>query len=153
MTEDLKLLVELDANDERRDQILQRVRNFNDDHSQWHRDVRKEGGLALDVYALDARGELLGGLVGETYWGWLAIDYLWVSEEHRRNGLGSLLILEAETIAIEQRDCRWAKVSTFSFQAPEFYQKLGYDIIGQMDDYPPGESMYWLKKTLPTQSS
>jgi ribosomal protein S18 acetylase RimI-like enzyme len=149
MTERLNLIVEQTANDDWRDHVLQQVRAFNDDHSNWHRDVRSTGGTPLDVFALDESQQILGGLVGETYWGWLAIDYLWIAEAHRHNGLGSLLLLEAETVAIEQRQCKWAKVSTFSFQAPVFYQNLGYEIIGKMDDYPPGEAMYWLKKDLP----
>jgi GNAT superfamily N-acetyltransferase len=149
MTENLNIIVEDIADEPRREQILKNLRNYNDQQSQWHQSIRKGGAQPLDVFALDEDKKILGGLVGETYWGWLAIDYLWVTEEHRSNGLGSLLVLEAETVALEQRNCQWAKVSTFSFQAPSFYKRLGYDIIGQLDDYPPGETMYWLKKTLP----
>jgi GNAT superfamily N-acetyltransferase len=149
MTEHLNIVVEYEANETRREFILNNLRRFNDSQSMWHQSIRKEGAKPLDVFALDDKGNVLGGLIGETYWGWLAIDYLWLVDVHRGNGLGSLLVLEAETVALENRECQWSKVSTFSFQAPNFYQNLGYEIIGQLDDYPPGETMYWLKKTLP----
>jgi predicted N-acetyltransferase YhbS len=153
MTEHLNIVVEHEADETRRDLILKNLRSFNDSQSHWHQAIRKEGAQPLDVFALDDDGNILGGLIGETYWGWLAIDYLWVVDVHRSNGLGSLLVLEAETVAIEKRDCQWSKVSTFSFQAPSFYENLGYDIAGQLDNYPPGETMFWLKKTLPTPSN
>jgi len=148
VSEKLNILIEHEANIVRREQMLQSIRDYNDSASQYHREIRAEGAKPLDVYAFDNEDNIIGGLVGDTYWGWLAIDYLWVTEEHRHNGLGSLLMMEAETVAVEQRQCQWAKLSTFSFQAPIFYKNLGYQVTGEMKDYPPGQTMLWLKKDL-----
>ncbi|MFT7697739.1 MAG: GNAT superfamily N-acetyltransferase [Reinekea sp.] len=148
MTDDLQILIDHRAHAKRREKVLLALRAYNDGQSSWHKEMRSKGGRPLDVYALDQNKQIIAGLVGETFWGWLSIDYLWVTEAHRHNGLGSLLLLEAETVAIA-RKCQWAKVTTFSFQAPTFYQNLGYQVSGQLDNYPPGHTLYWLKKTLP----
>lgn len=149
MNDKMNLVVEHTANQERREKILQSVRQYNDSASAWHQKIRHDGGTPLDLYAFDQRDQLIGGLISETFWGWLAIDYLWVTDEHRHFGLGSFLVLEAETIAAETRQVERVKVSTFSFQAPSFYLKLGYTITGEMKDYPPGQTMFWMRKELP----
>jgi GNAT superfamily N-acetyltransferase len=89
--------------------------------------------------------QLLGGLVGRTYWDWLEVDNLWVDESLRRQGLGRTLLAEAETEAII-RGCTRAHLKTFSFQAKRFYEALGYRPVGQLENHPPGEVYYWLRK-------
>ena len=46
------------------------------------------------------------------------------------------------------RGCTRVFLQTYSFQAKDFYQKLGYQVVGQLDDYPPGQSFYWMRKEL-----
>ncbi len=46
------------------------------------------------------------------------------------------------------RGCHGAYLDTFSFQAPDFYQKLGYEIYGKLDDFPKGHCRYFLRKKL-----
>jgi len=57
-------------------------------------------------------------------------------------------MLQREENKARSRGCVSAKLSTFSFQARDFYEKLGYKIVGQMSDYPPEESFYWMRKQL-----
>lgn len=92
-------------------------------------------------------GRLLGGLTGHTQWGWLYIKLLWVAPQQRGSGLGRQLMLAAESEA-QQRGCHAAFVNTFSFQAPTFYQKLGYTIWGQLEEYPAGYQRIYLQKKL-----
>ena len=92
------------------------------------------------------RGDILAGVAGETYSGWLFIRYLWVSDGLRRNGVGRELMAGAESRAFE-RGCHSAWVDTFSFQAPGFYRKLGYRVFGELD-YPPGHTRIFLQKQL-----
>ena len=92
-------------------------------------------------------GRLLGGLTGHTHWGWLYIKLLWVAPQQRGSGLGRQLMLAAEREA-QQRGCHTAFVNTFSFQAPTFYQKLGYTIWGQLEEYPAGHQRIYLQKKL-----
>ena len=102
----------------------------------------------LDVTVRDAAGTIVGGLVANTHWGWLEVDLLWVDERVRGQGWGTRLLRAAEDEA-RRRGCRHARLSTWSFQARPFYEKLGYRVFGQIDDYPPGATDYILCKDLP----
>jgi GNAT superfamily N-acetyltransferase len=99
----------------------------------------------LGVFARDGEN-IVAGLAGGTYCGWLFIRYLWVSDALRGMGLGRDLMGAAEGRALE-RGCHSAWVDTFSFQAPGFYRKLGYDVFGELD-YPPSHRRFFLKKRL-----
>ncbi len=98
----------------------------------------------LTLSARDAAGEIVGGVVAEIHWTSLQIDYLWVDEGQRGHGLGRTLLLRAEA-AGRERGCTWATLTTFDFQARGFYEKLGYRVVGEQTDYPPGHSYYWLR--------
>ncbi|MBD2363924.1 GNAT family N-acetyltransferase [Anabaena minutissima FACHB-250] len=101
----------------------------------------------LGVFIRDAQGEIVGGLIGKTHWGWLCVSHLWVAEALRGQGYGQQLLLEAEKAA-KQRCCSHAYLDTFSFQALGFYQRLGYQIFGVLKDYPPGHERYFLQKQI-----
>lgn len=90
-------------------------------------------------------GELLAGLKALIGYSWMFIDLLWVNPSHRKGGLGSQLLARAEAVARE-RGCLGAHLETFSFQAPDFYERHGFREFGRIDDYPPGHATIWLKK-------
>jgi len=100
----------------------------------------------LWIMARDANGRLIGGLKGRSSYAWLFIDWLWVSSETRGQGVGVKLMQKAESAALE-RQCVVAYVSTFSFQAPNFYRRIGYEDFGRIDGFPAGHACIWLKKT------
>ena len=91
--------------------------------------------------------EVVGGVLGETYWDWLYIDLLWVKDELRGRGYGRRLMTLAEDEA-RQRGAKNAYLDTFSFQAPEFYEQLGYEVFGELQDYPAGHQRYFFTKKL-----
>jgi GNAT superfamily N-acetyltransferase len=101
----------------------------------------------LDIFMRDAGGAIVGGITAATFWGWLDVDTLWVSEELRGRGFGARLLAEAEAEA-RRRGCRHARLDTYSFQARGFYAKQGYRVVGEMVDFPPGSTFYWLRKDL-----
>lgn len=109
--------------------------------------VEKDGHTPLNIVEYDADGNIIGGILGGTYWGWMYIDIMWVREDHRRKGLGSKLISEAEKEAV-RRGCHHVHVDTMSWQAPEFYKKHGYEVIGVLPDIPKGNEKYLLMKAL-----
>ena len=88
-----------------------------------------------------------GGLNGFLSYGWLFIETIWVAEPARSQGWGSKLMAAAEEEARRQ-GCRHAWLDTFSFQARAFYEKLGYQVFGELEDFPPGHSRYFLRKNL-----
>lgn len=102
---------------------------------------------SVGIVLRDGAGDLVGGLKGVTGMGWLYIGVLWLDEAYRGRGLGSELLRRAESEACE-RGCRAACVTSFSFQAPDFYRRNGYEIFGELDDYPEGETMVFMRKAL-----
>jgi len=70
---------------------------------------------------------------------------LWIAEGFRQRGLGKSLLLAAEREAVH-RGCSNAHCDTFDFQSLPFYQRSGYTIFGQLDDYPSGHTRYFLQK-------
>jgi GNAT superfamily N-acetyltransferase len=82
-----------------------------------------------------------------TLWQWLTIDWLWLEETVRGQGFGSQLLAIAEDEG-RRRGCVNSYVETLSFQAPDFYQKHGYQIVGELQDFPAGHSRYYLRKSL-----
>ncbi len=95
----------------------------------------------------DSKENIVGGLEGFIGLGWLHIGTLWIAEELRGDGYGKALLLAAEEEAVN-RGCLNVYVFTYSFQAPEFYQHLGYEVFGELTDFPPGHRRYFLKKNL-----
>ena len=100
----------------------------------------------LNLYAEDDSGELMAGLVVETFGNWLEIENLFVKEDLRGQGIGSQLLQQAESEA-KKRNCRYVFVNTYQFQAPAFYQKHGYKEVFTLKDYPyDGQRHYYQKE-------
>lgn len=127
--------------------IKTNLKRFNDSHSPLHKSQRKIGRHTLDIYLRNTQNQVVGGLMGGTYWSWLSIDELWIEKAWRGQGVGSKLIQLAEEEALN-RKCRKSQVKTWSFQAKEFYIKQGYQVTGKLEDYPEGMTFYWLYKSL-----
>ena len=101
----------------------------------------------LNIVEYDEAKNVIAGILGGTYWGWMHIDILWVDEKHRKAGLGSKLLNAAEEEA-KKRGCHSVHVDTMSWQAPDFYKKLGYKVISELDDIPTGNKKFHLIKDL-----
>ena len=90
--------------------------------------------IPLFLSARDEAGKVIGGLEGLMIHKWLRIQIMAVDPDHRRNGLGTDLVHRAEELAVQQ-GCRHAFVDTMSYQAPGFYERLGYRVAGQIPDW------------------
>lgn len=95
----------------------------------------------------DDNGDMIGGLIGTINWRWCYIKLLWVEESKRGSGYGRALMERTEQYARNQH-CVGMHVHTLSYQAPEFYELLGYEKFGQLDNYPPGHCRIYFKKNL-----
>ena len=121
--------------------IREELNQFNNER------VGEDGHTPLNIVEYDTNGNIIGGILGGTYWGWMYVDILWVHESHRHKGIGSKLLCKAEKEAI-RRGCHHVHLDTMSWQAPEFYQKHGYEVIGILPDIPNGNQKYLFMKAL-----
>ena len=129
-------------NETERQFVINGIDNYN---------IAKTGETAyypVNFFLKSESGEVFGGLLGHIWGKWLNVTYLWLAEPARSSGHGRALMLRAEKYAME-RGCVGAFVSTFSFQARPFYEKLGYQVFGVLEGFPPGHSHFHLKKALP----
>ena len=129
------------AGDEARKVILDSLVAYN----------RQNAGLSghrpLAVLINDVNSAVIGGLWGRTAYGWLYTEMLFVPEPLRGRGLGTDIMLQAEKEALA-RGCHSAWLDTFEFQARAFYEKIGYECFGELNNYPFGFSRYFMKKAL-----
>jgi len=99
----------------------------------------------LSIIARDNEGKLIGGVSGRTIFRNFLIGVLWVDKVSRGTGLGRQLMEIAEDEA-KKRGCLVAQVDTLDFQAPIFYQKLGFEIVGTVPAFSGSPERYFLLK-------
>ncbi len=99
------------------------------------------------IHARDSEGNLVGGVTATINWKWLAVKLLWVREGVRGRGLGRDLMNAIEDLG-RSRGCLRAHVDTLGFQAPAFYEQLGYEPFAELPDYAPGYPRIYYRKAL-----
>ncbi|MFA9379101.1 MAG: GNAT family N-acetyltransferase [Lachnotalea sp.] len=85
--------------------------------------------------------------MGDTHGNWLTVEYLWVNKVLRGQHIGSKILKKAEETA-KERGCKYVFLDTFSFQAPEFYKKHGYQEIFTLEEYPVTGKRHYFTKIL-----
>lgn len=113
---------------------------FNDEAAPQH-EVRP-----LSCFARLASGEVVGGAIGRTWGPCCELQQLWVDPAFRRHGAGARLVHDFEAHA-QARGCETFYLETFSFQAPEFYRALGYEVRYEHAVYPHGIVKYLMVRT------
>ena len=139
MSETLRISSEPTASRDDKDRVREMLGLFN---------VAKTGHDAyheLAIFLRDGNNRVRGGVLGDAWGGWLHVSILWIEEPFRRqrHGVALMQAIEDEARAL---GCRAAHLDSFSFQAPGFYEKLGYTEFGRLEDYPPGHSQHFLWK-------
>lgn len=99
------------------------------------------------VFIRDADRAIVGAISGYTAWGWLYIQWLWVDERMRGQKMASKMLDAAEKEALE-RGCHGALIDTFSPIALKTYERQGYQVFGELADFPIGRSRVYLQKKL-----
>jgi len=110
-------------------------------------ELLKKPGKDINLYLKDESGKAVGGLFCETWLYGLYLDVFWIADEYRHKGYGRIMITEAERLG-KELGCTFAHTSTFTYQSPEFYTNMGYEIFGVNDEYPDGIKQIFLKKKL-----
>ncbi|MBK3496370.1 GNAT family N-acetyltransferase [Viridibacillus sp. YIM B01967] len=140
--------VSLDKNEEFSTFLSTKIMEFNNEHSIHHREVRKVGSRhPINIIVTNEQQQWVGGISAEVYWNWVEINDFWFGEEFRGKGLGSELLNKTEKLAIE-KGAEKALLTTYDFQARSFYELKGYEVVGEIKDYPPGSSYFTMVKKL-----
>lgn len=104
-------------------------------------------GKWLAIFVKDEIGRIVAGICGNTWGGCFEIRQFWVEEAQRKRGLGTRLLRAAEEEA-RRRGCRQILLMTFTFQAPDFYTRHGFEVIAVVDDHPLGHKNLLLRRRL-----
>ncbi|PIY71835.1 GNAT family N-acetyltransferase [Candidatus Roizmanbacteria bacterium CG_4_10_14_0_8_um_filter_33_9] len=108
--------------------------------------IRKEKDEHFSIIIKDQKNKTLGAIVASFRWGAMHIETLWIDKTMRNKGWGTKLMNLVEQEA-SKRNCHLMYTDTYSWQAPRFYEKLGYVLYGKLDDFPKGCSLsYYAKK-------
>lgn len=107
----------------------------------------KQPGKDINLYLKDESDQVVGGLFCETWLLGLYLDVFWISDEYRNKGYGKIMLTEAERLGREL-GCIFAHTCTFSYQSPEFYKRMGYEVFAVNDEYPGDIQQFFLKKKL-----
>jgi len=121
------------------------IKSFNQQHLP--DEVVFEPDTRFAVFARNAAGKVVGGIRANGYWNYCLLELVWISHEARGMRIGTQLMAAVED------HCRalgfeYIRTETVSFQAKPFYEKLGYDVYGELADFPKGHTTYCLVKRL-----
>ncbi|MCW8085744.1 GNAT family N-acetyltransferase [Sabulicella glaciei] len=129
-----------DPTPEERQAVLDAIVAFNDAAT-----GAKAETQAFSALVKDEEGRTLGGAIGYSRHGWLYIELLHLPEAMRGQGTGTR-IMEAAEAEARRRGLLGIHLDTFSFQAPGFYERLGFARMGTLRDHPPGHAIHWYAK-------
>ena len=110
-------------------------------------DIGPADRLALAVLLRNEAGTVLAGISGYTAWGWLYVQWLWVAESERGQGVAGKMLVAAEGEA-RKRGCHASYIDTFNPVALKTYERAGYVPFGKLDDFPKGRTRTFLQKLL-----
>jgi GNAT superfamily N-acetyltransferase len=94
---------------------------------------------------------IVGGICGNTWGGTCEVRQFWVEQSQRGRGLGTALFHAAEREA-QRRGCTQIVLMTFSFQAPAFYERHGFEVLATIEDHPRGHRNLLMRKRLAAHS-
>ena len=130
-----------------KDYINEQVEKYNREHSEYfgsYKDLKYDD---FGFFAVDESDDIFGAIIGRVKLNWAHIDILWIDEELRNNGYSSALLAKAIDFA-KEKNCIGIRTETFDKNAKEFYEYLGFKVVGEIKDFPPGHTEYILAKKI-----
>ncbi|MBF0680454.1 MAG: GNAT family N-acetyltransferase [Devosia sp.] len=138
-----RIVLEEGSSQQSHDVILNGLAQYNEIQTEG----RFTASSSLVLAVKNDAGQTEGGLAARITCGWMHIDMLHIPESLRGTGIGASLMASAEELAREKA-CVGLRLDTTSFQAPGFYEKLGYTEFGRLENSPPGHTRYFFMKRL-----
>ncbi|WP_076925563.1 GNAT family N-acetyltransferase [Pseudoalteromonas sp. EB27] len=132
--------LKVDNTDELNSALRAQMVEFNAQHFDAQR-------VPLGYKFTDERGELVAGISGCVFGNWLMVSWLWCSDSARGKRLAGKLLTALEQAAIEL-GATTAQLDTLDFQAKPFYEKRGYSVKYQLNNYPRSGTRYFMEKPL-----
>ena len=102
--------------------------------------------VELAIFVRDS-GTIVAGISGWTWGDCCELQSLWVAPHLRGHGLATRLIAAAEAEAAT-RGCSQTVHFTYDFQAQDLYDRLGYELVGRVENFPTGTDALWYRKRL-----
>ncbi|HEV8284459.1 MAG TPA: GNAT family N-acetyltransferase [Chitinophagaceae bacterium] len=109
--------------------------------------TNRDDGKLFSKLIYDSENNIIAGITGWTWASACEITLFWVKYDYRKKGYGQILLNAAEAEAKKEK-CKTIFLRTYSFQAPQFYQKYGYKVEHEIKDFPYGHSSFYLIKRL-----
>lgn len=122
--------------------VLKGLQSFN-------QEITRTKEVHFSVFAKDSSGKIVGGALVYLGRDSAFLDILWVHLDYRNKGIGRSLLAKAEKQASKTPECKWIKLDTYSFQAPDFYLKCGYELYGEVKNFTKHDSKIFFRKALP----
>lgn len=114
-------------------------------------DYAQKNGIALNYepycFAAEENGRIVGVITGRAYYNEVHIGDLIVAEAYRHQHVGTKLVRAVEE-AYAGKEYTKITLTTFGFQAPAFYKKLGYTLEYIREDTDPRLSKFFYMKAL-----
>jgi GNAT superfamily N-acetyltransferase len=133
-------LIQVDPTPDEVQQLEDRIYEFNSNAT-----AIADGELL--AFFVREHDRIVAGICGNTWGGTCELRQLWVDESQRQRGIGTRLLRAAEQLA-RRRGCTQIVLMTFSFQAPTFYGRHGFEVVAAIDNHPRGHQNLLMRKHL-----
>ncbi len=136
-----KIILDETNDAEIRETLWQRIKAFNE----LYFGQRTDHPFSLTIR--DENSKIIAGLNGLIFLDHARVEFTWVDEPYRGQGLGRQLFQKLE-VYCRSKGCKVIQLYTFDFQAPTFYEKMGFDFIGSVSEWTCGRDCYFMRKIL-----
>jgi len=141
---DVKIVVNINAEDDDNKFVRDNLVKFNIQKAPTDQNPPTE---VINLILKSENGSTIGGLLGAMGRYCYYLDILWIDDKYRGLGYGKKLLDDIEK-RVKEKGCKLITLNTFSFQAPEFYKKNGFEVFGILDGFQEGICRYYLKKNI-----
>lgn len=139
----MNLIVKDEISSDNYDFLVEKIISYNE---QKRISFSDEINLPFEIL-IQLEDKIVGGVFGRSKWGTLEIKTFIIDEIYRQKGIGTSLLNHAIALA-KERKCDFISLDTYSFQAPEFYLKNGFEIIGMEENPKKGFTKFYMRKIL-----